>query len=86
MLAPERERLARRPSGNEVQLPFKRAEIDLAHIALSQRPVEHVGILSVLVLPDRVAAKRISLDNAHGKEAGFVKSDSQPAGAGEKLN
>jgi hypothetical protein len=85
MLASNREWLAGRSAGHELYLAGILPKVDIADIAVNEGPIHDRWKIALLVLPDRVAAIRIPLDDTSGPKACLVKTNSKPSSPRENF-
>ena len=70
MATAKREGLARRPARDEIELPFKLAEREIANVTFArQGPLAHSSVASLSIFANRVAAPAIPFDNVERLEA-----------------
>ena len=85
--APQGKGLARWPTCNERDPASLMSEIDRADVPLDRRgPRDGARVNGAAVLPQRVAAPAITLNDHRGLEPGAVNAYREATGAGEQLN
>ena len=83
VLAAQRKWLARRSSGDEVDVTTKRAKVQISHIALAERPPHDGGVAIGLILANGLARVHVPIDNELMLEPRLLDAHSKPASSYE---